>query len=153
LAELLELPESATQGIRNIAQIGVLLCASNQAVFFFKANVTSDGKPAQKLNYTLAEQTRYGDDFHALCSPLLGSGTPANYLERLFYLGLVKDEVEPTANGLAESAWKLMEPAGHRMQRDGAALQSREENLAELLKKAEEFLIDKLPIWRLLKVL
>jgi hypothetical protein len=155
LAELAKLPAHAGQGMQNLAQIATLLCASNQAEFFFPADAGSSANAdaAHRLNATLAAQTRYGDESSALCSPLLGSAIAANYIERLFYLTMLQRQSEHTPATLAHYAWQVMAPLGRRMRREDVTLQSEQDNLDELALKAEEFLKDKLPIWRQLQIL
>ncbi|WP_195763484.1 class I SAM-dependent methyltransferase [Duganella guangzhouensis] len=152
LAELAKLPPLASQSMQSVAQIVALLTASNQAEFYFPAG-SSGHDPATRLNRALAAQTRYGDDYAALCAPLLGNGLAAPYLERMFYLALVDQPQQQTAMSLALRAWEIMSPTGRRMQRDGTVLQTPEDNLQELKHQAEVFLADRLPVWRQLGII
>lgn len=153
LAELARLPALAGQTMQSVAQIAALLTASTQTAIYAPSNAVAAPDNAWRMNAALAQQTRYGDEYHALCSPLLGSGLSANYVERLFYLGLQQapDDITPVA--LAHVAWQVMRTGGQRMQRDGAALQTEPENLDALTRSAHEFIVNKLPLWRTLKLL
>jgi SAM-dependent methyltransferase len=153
LGELSKLPALAGQSMQNLAQIAALLCMSNQADFYFAHNLQAPATGALSLNRALAAQARYDDDYSALCSPLLGGGVAANYVERLFYLAISQAGIEPTPEVLARFVWNAMAPLGRRMQREGVALQSEEDNLAALAKAAAGFLSDKLPVWRQMKML
>lgn len=153
LAELSKLPALAGQTMQNLAQIAAVLCMSNQADFFFSVKTPLPSDAARRLNRTLATQVLYGDDYSALCAPLLSSGVAANYLERVFYLAMLRIEVEPTVAALARFAWKSIAPSGRRMQSEGVTLQSEEENIAALEKSAGDFLTDKLPVWRQMGIL
>jgi SAM-dependent methyltransferase len=153
LAELSRLPALAGQNMQSVAQIAALLTAANQAAMYFPATADADGEAARRLNRTLAAQARYSDEHQALSSPLLGSGIPANYVERLFYLALQQAPEDVTPGTLARSAWQVMAPLGRRLQREGVVLESADDNLAELSRNAHDFIADKLPLWRTLRLL
>jgi len=152
LQELLQLPALAGHNVHVLAQVASLLASSNQAAFYFPAAAGDDHAAAGRMNATLAAQTKYGDEHQALCAPLLGSGIPANYIERLF-LAALHERAEVTPDGLARVAWQLMEPSGRRLQSDGVTLQSAAENLALLQAHAGDFLATRLPLWRSLQLL
>lgn len=153
LAELACLPALAGQTMQPVAQIAALLTAGNQTAIYAAQNSDAAPDSAWRINAVLAAQARYGDEFHALCSPLLGNGISASYVERLFYLGLrqAPDDVTPAA--LAHTAWQVMRAGGQRMRRDGVALQTDQDNVEALTRAAQEFLDARLPLWRALKLL
>ena len=151
LLELLQLPALAGQNMHAVGQMASLLTASSQTAFYFPAAAGSEHTAAARMNATLAAQVKYSDEHQALCSPLLGSGVPANYVERLFFAAL-QEQAELTAASLARTAWQLMAPSGRRMQSDGVTLQSEAENLALLQAHAGDFLATRLPLWRSLKL-
>lgn len=153
LAELCRLPALSGQSLQNVGQIAVLLCASGQAAFYFPSVQGADHAAARRLNAVLAAQGADGDDYAALCSPLLASGFSANLMDRLFYLGVQRSAAPPTADALAAHAWQMLARTGRRMQRNGVALETADENVAELTAKAGEFLLEKLPVLRQLNIL
>lgn len=153
LAELVQLPALAGQTMQSVAQIAALLTAANQTALYPQTNTGAAPDSAWRMNAVLAAQTRYGDEYHALCSPLLGSGISANYVERLFYLVLRQAPGDVAPAALARAAWQVMRTGGQRMQRDGAALQTEQDNLEALTRSAQDFLAVQLPLWRALKLL
>lgn len=152
LAELAQLPLLGGS-VETALQMAAMLCASSQTEFFFVQDTESASNAALRMNRTLAGQVRYGDDYQALCSPLLRSGIGVNYIERVFYLAMLEQSVEKTAAALAGFAWQVMKPSGQRMQRNAVALETDEENVAELTAKASEFLAERVPVWQQLKIL
>lgn len=153
VGELARLPALAAQGMQSVAQIVALLSASGQAAIHFPATAAASPEAALRLNAVLATQARYSDEHNALSSPLLGSGVAASLVERLSYLAVRQRPEEVTAAALAAFVWQIMKPSGRRVQRDGAALASDEENLAHLEANARDFITEKLPVWRALRVL
>jgi SAM-dependent methyltransferase len=152
LAELFKLPQLAAQGFAAVGQAAALLTSSGQAAFYFPAAAAASKGAAARLNAALAAQVKYGDEHQALCSPLLGGGVAANYLERLFFAAMQQPPAELTPGLLARVAWNIMAPSGRRLQRDGVILQSEDDNLALLAQHAQDFLLNKLPLWRTLQV-
>lgn len=153
LAELARLPALSGQGMQAVAQIAALLTASGQAAIHFPATAAAAPDAALRLNAVLAAQARYSDEHNALSSPLLGSGVATNFVERLFYLAVRQRPEEVTPATLAGFVWQVMKPLGRRMQREGVVLATDEENLAQLDASAREFIADKLPLWRTLRLL
>jgi SAM-dependent methyltransferase len=152
LAELAALPALKGQSASNLAQVAALLTGSGQAsTYFTNGKVAADS--AHKMNRALAAQARYGDEYQALASPLLGSGISANFIERLAYLVLSQNPREQDASAVTRQMWQIMAAQGRRMAKEGKALESEEENLAELGLQVNTILTTKVPLWRQLKVL
>jgi len=101
----------------------------------------------------LAERAHYGDDHAALCSPLIGNGVAANFVERLFYLSVAENANETSAQNLAHFAWRSMLKNGRRMQRNGSALEAEDDNIMELTSLAQNFIERKLPVWQRLNLI
>lgn len=152
LAELTRLPTLQPDGPANVAQAVSLLCASNQTAFYFPPSAGAVASAA-RLNRVLAAQVRYDDVYSALCSPLLGSGVAAGYVERALYLALQGGVDDQSPSALVRFVWRMMESTPRRMQRDGAVLQSVDDNLAELRVRVDDFLANTLPLWRQLQVI
>lgn len=94
---------------------------------------------------------RYGDEYMALCAPLLGSGISASLVERLFYQGAVATAEEPDPAALARHAWQAMLPVRRDLLRAGAA-PAEVDSLTSLKALAQTFVAEKLPVWRALGI-
>lgn len=85
LDELIVLPALAHLDLPGLAQIAVLLCASNQASLYFSGTAEVPAAPhaAHRLNRTLAGRSGVGEEYPALCAPLLQGGVKVTLHERL----------------------------------------------------------------------
>lgn len=108
-------------------------------------------KRCAALNKHLCERSRLGGDVHTLASPVIGGGVSVNRIQQLFLLMLAqgkKQESDWTAY-----VWKLLQSQGHKLVKDGKALETEEANLAELTRQAAEFSSQRLPILKALQVI
>lgn len=85
LDELIVLPALAHLDLPGLAQIAVLLCASNQASLYFAGTAEVPAAPhaAHRLNRTLAGRSGLGEEYPALCAPLLQGGVKVTLHEQL----------------------------------------------------------------------
>lgn len=80
-----------------------------------------------RFNQAVFNRARYSADLQFLASPVTGGGVVANRFEQLFLLALVLKEKEPV-----HFVWRVLQSEGQRIMKDGTALETDEENLAEL---------------------
>jgi hypothetical protein len=156
VVELSRLPLLKLHNLESIIQAVALLAGSNQVALFENELSSLDVRPALRMNLALAEQTRYDDDYQTLCSPLLGSGISASYIERLVYflmLNLPESEGKYDLQALTQQGWAHMEASGRTMVKDGAKLTDTAANMIELQAHIQKILETKLPLWRQLKML
>ena len=102
------------------------------------------------LNRYLCERARSAGGIHFLASPVVGAGVSVSRIHQLFLLALQhgkKSEAEQAA-----FAWGLLSGEGQRVVKDGKALETPEENLAELANTARQFTATQLPALRALKI-
>jgi hypothetical protein len=102
------------------------------------------------LNRYLCERARSGGGIQFLASPVIGAGVSVSSIHQLFLLALQhgkKSEAEQAA-----FAWGLLSGEGKRVVKDGKALETPEENLAELANTARQFTTTRLPVLRALKI-
>ena len=86
----------------------------------------------------------------AAASPVVGAGVPVSRIHQLFLLALQhgkKSEAEQAA-----FAWGLLSGEGQRVVKNGKALETPEENLAELANTARQFTATQLSVLRALKI-
>ena len=102
------------------------------------------------LNRHLCERARSSDNFLFLASPVTGGGVPVNRQQQLFLLAAHKGKRTPSEQ--AKFVWDTLASQGHRVVKDGKALETSDENLAELSKQAEEFAERRAPILKALGV-
>ena len=104
-----------------------------------------------KLNQHILDETAGNDDIDFIVSPVTGSGIHVNRFERLFikYIKLGITDL----NEWSERAWALLSSANQRLLKDGKALESDEDNLAEILRRANEFSIKRMQIMKALEII
>ena len=153
LAELSNLPALKGQGLANLAQIAAILTASGQTAFYFATTGKVATESALRMNRALAANVRYGDEYQALASPLLGNGLSTNFIERVVYLTLGQNARDPDLAQVVKQVWQVMASQGRRMIKDGALLEGEAANLAELELQIKPVLAQKLPLWRQLKMI
>lgn len=154
LDELIVLPALAHLDLQGLAQIAVLLCASNQASLYFSGPADADASAhaAHRLNRTLAGRSADGGDYPVLCAPLLQGGIKVTLHERLFYLGLLEPGATPHADALARFAWQTLAPLRRKSLRAGAPADAQLDNLVEIKKIAATFIAETLPVWQALHI-
>jgi SAM-dependent methyltransferase len=104
-----------------------------------------------RLNVTLLNRARGSGDIAHLASALTAGGISMGWFEQMFLGGVVQKG--QTAAQLAEHAWQLLSNQGQKVLKDGKPLQTKEENLAELTRQAESFILKKLPLLKSLQVI
>jgi SAM-dependent methyltransferase len=79
-----------------------------------------------------------------LASPVTGGGISVNRIVQLFLLARMQGK--KTAKEWAQFTWQILQAQGQRLLKDGAPLQSPEENIAEIERQASEFERLRLPV-------
>jgi len=79
-----------------------------------------------------------------LASPVTGGGISVNRIVQLFLLARMQGK--KTSKEWAQFTWQILQVQGQRLLKDGAPLQSPEENIAEIERQASEFERLRLPI-------
>jgi hypothetical protein len=85
-----------------------------------------------------------------LASPVTGGGISVNRIVQLFLVARVQGK--KTSKEWAQFTWQILQAQGQRLLKDGAPLQSPEENIAEIERQASEFERLRLPVLVALQV-
>jgi SAM-dependent methyltransferase len=101
----------------------------------------------RRLNNVILERQIDNIEKQFLASPVLQSGIKVDWLERLLLLCEISENAEPLS-----FVWERMEANHHLLSRNGEVLESKEENVAELVQVIEAFRTTKLPLLRQLGV-
>ncbi|MBV6320440.1 class I SAM-dependent methyltransferase [Duganella violaceipulchra] len=153
LGELAALPQLQGRAFEDLVQTVVMLSASSQAVLYPAPDAVATPDAGHRMNRAIAAQTTYGDEYHALCSPLLGNGVATAYVPRLTYSLLQHHKGEVDVAMLAREGWRIMAAQGRTLTKQGVSIESAEENEQELRLAIEAIVRDTLPRWRQLKML
>ncbi|MDR2213402.1 MAG: methyltransferase regulatory domain-containing protein [Pseudomonadales bacterium] len=107
-------------------------------------------KQTDKLNRHLMRKSRTSGDINVLASPVTGGGFNTGRFQRLFAMAYSDGLRE--ASEWAKFTWDILRAQGQRILRDGKAIESEEDNLAELNAQAETFKTKTLPILKALSI-
>lgn len=146
--------EQALKGKVNIAQIvesivvlagkGDLLLAQDER------EVTAVKPKCDAFNRYVMMRSRGGNQIQYLASPVTGGGIPVDRFQQLFLLA--RRNGGRTPEDWAKSTWDILNAQGHRIAKDGKALDTPEENLAELTAQAKDFNQKRLGVLQMLKI-
>jgi SAM-dependent methyltransferase len=130
--------------------IVIMLTMSSMTTLF--VNRPSDPGPTHRLNRVLAEEGRHNDLYRTMASPLTGGGVVMNPVDLLVY-GILQQRPQETVSAIITQVQDILAQRGRRLLRNGEAIESDEENLAEIATYSHIAMEQKLPIWRQLGML
>jgi len=137
--------------LAQVTQAAVVLSGMNAIAAAQDADVVSRVKERTlTLNRHLMMKARSGNDISFLASPVTGGGVQVARFHQLFLLALSAGKSEPQQ--WAQAVWEVLAAQGQRLVKDGKAIESAEENLAELNRQAREFAEKQLGVLRKLQV-
>ena len=107
-------------------------------------------RQTEKLNAWLMNKSRGGSDINYLASSVMGGGYSMTRFQQLFLLSKNQGKKHPVE--WAQFVWQLLEAQGQKIIKDGKALDTAEENMAELTEQALAFAEKQLPILKALGI-
>jgi hypothetical protein len=135
IAELLALPaiaplgrEAVVGGILTLAAVGYAASA------FTDVGLAERTERTQRLNAVFTAHATSQRPVPCLCSAVVGSGILVDALDQLFV------RASEEGSDLAEYAWEALRRAGQKVIRQGQPVESDNDSLAELRRRAAEFL-------------
>jgi SAM-dependent methyltransferase len=105
---------------------------------------------ADRLNLWLLDKARGGGELPYLATPVLGGAVAVARFYQLFLLARRHGRKIPRE--VAQFAWDILGPQGHRLIKDGQPLERPEDNLAELETQARDFADKRLPVLQALQI-
>ncbi len=115
------------------------------------ASLTAASKVhTDKLNAYLMDKARGNNDLSFLASPVTGGGVGLPRLSQLFLLAESRGKKRPS--DWTDFVWDVLSGQGQRLLKDGKALESPEENIAELKSMATSFGEKQLPTLKALGI-
>ncbi len=112
--------------------------------------ISKASKPSERLNAHLMARARGSADVSYLASPVTGGGVTVGRISQLFLLAQANGRKQPA--DWAEFAWSVLSAQGHKLVVEGKAVESVEDNLAELNRQAKAFAEKQAPILKALHV-
>jgi hypothetical protein len=123
---------------------GALLPAQDEAL------VSKARKATERINTHLMMKARSSNELSFLASPLTGGGVAVPRFQQLFLLARQQGHKQP--QDWARFVWTILAAQGQRLVKEGKALETAEENLAELTEQANAFQDKQLPVLKALQV-
>lgn len=108
-------------------------------------------KQSDLLNAEIMKRARGSTDIGFFASPVTGGGVPVSRFHQLFAMALSQGRKTP--RDWAQSTWEILSLRSQKLVKDGKTLESAEDNLAELLRQAEDFAAQTLPVLQGLRVI
>ena len=147
------------QGVKNtglafvqiVQAVMVLTGGGHLAAVQEEAIVAKVKKQTDRLNAYLRQKARGSSDIGYLSSPVSGGGFPVNRFQQLFLTSIGQGKKQPEE--LAQYAWQTIAAQGQKLVKEGRALETAEDNLAELNAQAQTFLEKQLPILKALQIM
>ena len=133
-----------------VPAIMLLMGAGHLAAVQDEAIVAKVQQHTARLNAHLIDEARGSSDVAHLASPVTGGAIRVERFEQLFLMTLRQGKKQPEE--WAQSAWQILASHGGKLLREGKAIESAEENLAELTSQAGIFAEKKLPILKALRI-
>ncbi len=135
---------SGSMSFPQVLRALLLLIAKNDVALVQGDAEQSDSlSSSRRLNKYLLQRTRDSSEISYLASPVTGGGVHVSYVHQLFLLSLMDGREGP--DELASTAWRLMQAAGRKVNKDGKPMETPEDNLKELGTMAKQFLNKRLP--------
>ncbi|HZH28062.1 MAG TPA: class I SAM-dependent methyltransferase [Azospirillaceae bacterium] len=147
LGELLAMDSVRAVGFPSFVQAVTVLAAMRQVEPCLPETGEADRVAGTRaFNAAVMNAARYSDQLMFLASPVTGGGINVNRFHQLFLLAM-QGNADP-----AEFTWQVLDKQDERLTRDGKALESPGENIAELRARAEVFRTQWLPLYRQLGI-
>lgn len=138
-------------GYAQVLQAVILLSGANYfAPVQDETVINKARKQTEKLNAWLLQKARSSNDISYLASPVTGGGIMVGRFQQLFLLAIGQGKKQPA--DWAAAAWQLLFTQSQKLIKEGKALESAEENLAELTAQAQIFAEKQLPILKALQI-
>ncbi len=103
------------------------------------------------FNAYVINRARFNADIICLASPVTGGGFKVERMEQFFLFARQADADNTSV--WAQFVWKNLSAAGLKVTKDDVVLETAEENMAEILARANEFAAKRLPILQALRVI
>lgn len=152
LGELEQLLRDKGVNFAQIAQAVIILCGTGAiAPVQDSAEIAKAKKSTEKLNQAIMVKSRSTNELGYLASPVIGGGVTVGRFVQLFCLAITEGKKKPEE--WAQFVSNILAAQGQGLVKDGKALATPEENLAELTEQANTFAQKQLPILKALQVI
>jgi len=150
LAEIEQALRDKVTFVQLVQAVLVLTGAGHMALAQDEPVIAKARKQAERLNGHLCQKARGSAEISYLASPVTGGGLSVNRIQQLFLQAVGQGSKHPSQ--WAQHVWQILSSQGQKLLKDGKALETADENLAELVSQAETFAAKHLPIMKALQI-
>ncbi len=147
----LALKGSGIEFVQMLQAIMVLAGANHLAAVNPDEVIKRVSKQCSKMNFHLMRMARSSGNAKYLASPITGGGVEVDRFGQLFLLSISNGKNSPQE--WVQYAWQLLSVQGSKLLKEGVALETAEENIAELEKRAREFEKKQLAIYKAMRII
>lgn len=142
--------QSAISFAQLLQVVQALLGAGHLMPVQEEAVTNSAKQQSERINGYLMSRARGSGDTAFLASPVTGGGVQVGRIPQLFLLARSKNHQQPAE--CAEFAWNILSMQGQKLVKDGKTIESKEDNMAELVSQAKAFSDKQLPALQALRI-
>lgn len=142
--------QSAISFAQLLQVVQALLGAGHLMPVQEEAVTNSAKQQSERINSYLMSRARGSGDTAFLASPVTGGGVQVGRIPQLFLLARSKNHQQPAE--WAEFAWNILSMQGQKLVKDGKTIESKEDNMAELVSQAKAFSDKQLPALQALRI-
>ncbi|WP_333873182.1 class I SAM-dependent methyltransferase [Methylobacter sp.] len=151
LSQIVHLVKDKGVTFAHVVQVAIVLSGAGYLAAAQDETVISKAKKqTDKLNIYLIDKARGSSDIGFLASPVTGGGVAVGRFQQLFLLAIRQGRKQPIE--WAQLVWQILASQGQKIIKEGKALESPEDNLAELTEQAQIFAEKQLPILKALQI-
>lgn len=119
-------------------------------VYAIQDEASQNVKATKALNTHLIKLAKSSGDLNYLVSPLTGGGHAVSRIPQLFLLAIQNGMKTP--DEWVKATWEILAMQNQRLTKNGAVLESAEQNLSDLAEQAKTFVKNQLPILKALQI-
>lgn len=151
LAQIEETVKDSGISFAQLIQAALVLCGNGTFNAVQDDTATANAKKhTDKLNTHLMLKARSSNDISYLASPVTGGGVIVGRFQQLFVLALQQGKKKPEY--WAAFVAQILSSQGQKIVKDGKALDTADEYMAELTSQANDFALKRLPILKALQI-
>lgn len=150
IGEIVRKLQSDKHSVVNLLQALLILMGDNQIAPAHANPSAKIRKQCERLNQFIRNRSKDVDEINFQVSPVTGGGIAASRIVQLFIIA--HENNARTDEELARYAWQRLSARNQRLVQDGKPLETEEENLAELKKRAGDFLNKTRPVFAALGI-
>ena len=152
LGEIAGIVGSRNVGLRQVLDAVKMLVGSGHAAPVQDESGAHAAASSAALNHHLiAQAAQAGGDIEHLASPVTGGGVPADRIQQLFMLAVLKQQQNPEE--IVDFVWRHVSKLDKKLMKDSEPVEDEYAVRDELRTQAMRFFVERLPLLQALQVI